>query len=138
MTQVEELLIDWFSGRNAHGVQFDCDEDDLNLFIAYMKALPAVKAATDALAQLLRSPYLRSPKEPRLVTNCLPKIHFRKLMPPYQEAHDRIVTEYNLQEFIMGRDFQEDVQLNSNGVNPIYMCFIRFGDVYLVNLLPAP
>jgi hypothetical protein len=138
--KAEQILVEWFSGggpsTTPHGLSFDCDQADLDLFIAYMKTLP-LDALPSTLASLLKSRYVQ--KLPRQRVNCLPKIHFRAISSPYQPAYQQLVREHKLSKFVPQNcttGFMADAM--ENGANrDVYLCFIQFGEVFVVNMLPA-
>jgi hypothetical protein len=143
---VEQLLIDWFEGRGPSGLSFYAEQADLDCMISYMKALTPAAVAL-VLPQLLVSPYLRrlvgkhqQTGEPFRLPSCVPTVHFRAIPAPYVVPYNRLVKQYRLAEFIIGnynKKFKFDAY--SHGVGrDIYMCFIQFGDLYIVNLLPSP
>jgi hypothetical protein len=143
--EVERILVDWFSGNTPSGLQFDvAEQGDLDRLIAYMKALRP-GTVKSVLPQLLSSPYLRSLRPPRRIAGCVPTIHFRAIKSPYVAGYRELVEQYGLQEFVAEavqpeqgtvREFKFDTYAKGAG-NDIYMCFIKFRDVYVVNLLPA-
>ena len=139
---IEALLTDWFEGRNANGLQFGVAEQaDLDCFVAYMKALGSPAAVSELLPRLLSSPYLRQLHPPRRLPQCVPTVHFRPITAPYERSYRNLVAQYRLHEFIGDKkylkSFKADAMANGAGA-PIYLCFIQFGTVYAVNLLPAP
>ena len=136
--KTELMLMEWFSGK-PHGLQFDCDQADLDLFIAYMKALPARAPLEFVLASLLKSEYVATLPHQLRCTNCLPKLHFRAIQPPYIADYNALVRKYGLKKFVAKNcttHFADDA-LNNGANSAVYMCFIRFNDIYVVNMLPA-
>jgi hypothetical protein len=142
---IEALLTDWFEGRNANGLQFGVAEQaDLDYFVAYMKALGSPASVSELLPRLLSSPYLRALRPPRRLPQCVPTVHFRPIKAPYERAYRNLLDQYKLHPFIGEggskkylKSFKADAMANGAGAD-IYLCFIQFGSVYAVNLLPAP
>jgi len=142
IANVEQQLVQWFSGQNPNGLQIGAtDENDLNRFCSYMKAVgPRVTA--QLLPQLLASPYLRQLKPPRRIENCEPLLHFKVIRAPYVKQYNMLIKQYRLKKFILpykdGGSLKCDALRHSgDGASDIYLCFIKFGSIYSVNLLPA-
>lgn len=135
---VERVLVEWFSGK-PHGLQFECDQSDLDLFISYMKAAVPLESLEQVLASLLKSQYVATLPQQLRCIGCLPRIHFRALHPPYIADYNKLVKQYKLQKYVAKQcttQFTDDAL--QNGVNSdVYMCFIRFNELYVVNMLPA-
>lgn len=136
--KVERVLIEWFSGK-THGLQFECDQADLDLFIAYMKAAVPLESLEQVLGSLLKSRYVATLPQQLRCTDCLPKIHFRALHPPYIADYNKLVKQYRLKKYVTKQcttHFTDDA-LNNGANSDVFMCFIKFNEHYVVNMLPA-
>jgi len=137
----EDIIKEWVEGNNILNVTLGAiNNETITLFVDYIKTYK-VEDIKSTLDSLLTSPYISNlvNKKKNIKIDCAPEINFKRISFPFKENYDNIIKEYNLEKFIHKESdeiiINEFLNLFFTNVD-IYLSFINFGNLYIVNILP--